>query len=246
MTWDPSAAAHLARLARRIDDAGVTAHVREVAQDLWRANVERHDPDALFDDSSTLGYSASKNVGNRLFEELRAPNGALQPRAVAIRDLQSTVVRVGDVLIHFVKVPVARGRKPRFAFDFSWETREGRAAAAARNAQQYSAPLLQEGHEPMFEIQVPDAAERAARCLDVFIVWGGDMEGLTAGWIGLPTSGSSSWLAVQDAWFDEDLEGGLSRNKPVGPVGGPTFSQIEAPAPRITLKPKSDEGTANA
>lgn len=245
MPWDPIAAAHLGKLTQQFEERGVVKQVRDAVSELWRANVERHDPDALFDDNGTLGFSASTNVANRVYFEMRSPNGVLLPGAVAQREKQSTVIRVDDLQARIVKVPVARGRKPHFTTDFSWEEREGRLAPAARNASFYEAPSVEEGHEPMFEIEIPDADQRIVNCKDLFFVWAGDMDGRTAGWTGLPTTGPKSFLAVQPIWYDEDLDSALAPTKPVGPAGGPTFSQIEPHQPQVTLKPKSDEGSAN-
>lgn len=240
--WDPIAAAHLARLASAIDKAGVTEHLRGVVRELWRANVERFDPDALHDDSSTLGYTAAKNVTNRMFAELRGRSGALQPAAHAVRDNQSVVVRFGDINVHFIKAPVNRGRNPRFTLDFRWEGREGRIAPAERNFERYSAPRVVEGHDPLFAVEVPEALERIEQCRDVFAVWGGDLRGQTAGWFGLPTTGPGSWLAVQSSWFDEEDSSGAGRSlNTTNSVGKPGFAELEEPQPRITLKPQIGE-----
>jgi hypothetical protein len=243
MTWDPTAAAHLQELALKIEAAGVTSHLRGVVTELWRANVERFDPDAIFDDSSTLGYTSARNVTNRVFTELRGRSGALQPAAFAVRDNQSTVTKVDDIEIHFIKARVDRGRSPRFTTDFRWDQREGRLVPATRNFERYIAPQPMEGIAPLFAVELPNATERIAACRDVFMVWAGDLEGRTAGWYGLPTSGAGSWLAVEPAWFDEDNAGMNSPKRPIDPLSGRNFSQMEEPTPQISLKPQLGEGS---
>lgn len=243
MQWDPVATAHLQRLVRQLDDAGVTARLGDVARDTWRANVERFDPEAIFDDSSTLGYTAARNVANRLLSDLRGRGGALQPRAYAVKENQSTVLKVGDIDVHVIKARVDRGRAPRFRTDFTWEHREGRVAAATRNFERYAAPRVVEGHEPLFNVETADAEQRVEACRDVFAVWAGDFDGRTAGWYGLPTTATGAWLAVSRAWFDEDVTGAIFPAKPASPVGL-DFSQMEPPRPQITLKPRSSEGSS--
>lgn len=239
--WDPVATDHLRSLAKRLDEAGVTAHVRLVVRELWRANVERYDPEAVYDDSSTLGFTAAKNVTNRLLKELRGQNGALQPNAHAMRDNQSTVVRVGDLNVRFVKAPVARGRAPRFTLDFPWEGREGRIGPATRNAESYNGPRVAEGHEPLFDVPIPEAKERILGCKEVFAVWAGDAEGRTAGWLGLPTAAPGSWLAVERAWWDEDAAV-VGPAKPNDKVDERGFADLEEAQPKILLKPIAGEG----
>lgn len=241
MPWDPLASAHLELLAGAIDTAGVTDHLRTVVQQLWRANVDRFDPDAIYDDSSTLGYTAARNVSNRMHAELRGPNGALRPAAFSVWENQSTVIRVGSVDVRLVKARVDRGRSPRFMTDFRWENREGRLVPAARNAARYAIPSVSDEMDPLFEMPVLDAKDRIALCTDVFMVWAGDLVGRTAGWYGLPTIGSGSWLAVQSAWTDEDGVVAPTERR-ARDSENQRFSELAEAKPFIALKPRSGIG----
>ncbi len=245
MTWDPRAAAHLSNLAAQLQDAGVTEYLRRAAGELWRGNVARYDPDVMFDDPGVLGYTASMNLANRSLAELGRPNGLLLPKAYAFDDKHSTVIVVGDIQVRLVKVPVAHDRRPIFNEDFTWEEREGRHRPAARNAELARLPRVDEASDPLFDLPSVSGYDRIEECLDVFVIWGGDMAGLTSGWIGLPTLGNNTFLAVQEAWSDSDADGLVTQEAPSAPDGDVSFSDMETAKPVITLKPKQDEGTIN-
>lgn len=242
MSWDPIAASRLAEMKNRAVNAGFVEAARPAVRELWRANLDRYEPKELFDDARTLGFSASINVTNRLFAELGPQGPRRSPEMFATWELQTVVLHVGDVAIRSVKTPGSRGRKPRFATDFNWEEREGRASAAARNAAQVDLPVRIEGASPLFEVEVPDARAKLAACRDAFFVWGGDSDGRTAGWIGIPTVGRASWLAVDDLWFDDDLLESAIPDRPT-PGGDRTFTELASPEPEIRLKRSSGEAS---
>lgn len=243
MPWDSRATAHLASLTDELRAAGVIDYLRRVTGELWRSNVARHDPDGMFDDNGVLGYTASMNLANRAHRELGRPNGQLLPLAYAFDDKHSTVVKVKDIEVRFVKVPVASSRKPFFNQDFTWEEREGRSRPAARNAELVRLPLVNELSDPLFEFRKLDGYERIAECRDVFFVWAGDMSGLTSGWTGLPTLGNNTFLAVQEIWSDSGFDDVSGFETPSAPDGDKPFFELESVKPVITLKPQQDEGT---
>jgi hypothetical protein len=196
--WDPHAAARLATAVTAMAGAGFIVAVREEVRQLWRANCERHEPEQLFDDAATLGFSASRNVLNAVRELVRIESLA----TTTVDGFGVPVFTINDFDIRIFKTPGAIGRNPRMRSDFDWRNRESRYAAASRN--DYRAPALVPGHDPLFELVLPDAASQIEQCRDVFLFWGGDVESrLTAGWAGLPTTGGGSFLAVQPLWWDE-------------------------------------------
>ena len=236
--WDRLASRRLNAAVEEFTVSGVVRLLNEQARETWRANLARHEPAELGDDAGTLGYLSSRNLANRVFDRM-ARRGELAGRALARHESNTVVVCVADFALHLVKVPGASRRQPRWVADFDWATRETRLAAARRNADAYQSGSLRPDTEPLFEIDRRDGSEGASGCRDVFLVWAGDAQlGLTAGWLGLPTTGASSWLAVQPLWWDEVPSGAEVASTRGNGSGDTGFRDRELPRPTMALKPR--------
>lgn len=110
--------------------------------------------------------------------------------------------------------------------------------AARDNYEQY-VPV---GVDDLFAGTLPPVG--AAELLqNVFLVWaGGSDSPLTAGWLGFPTLGDLSWLAVEPLWWDQpgDLVRGQQAPRQQGPDED-SFSSRPVPQPAVALKRAREE-----
>lgn len=217
--------------------SGFVDLVREEARQLWRANCERHEPEQLFDDSATLGFTASRNVSNAVRERVREESVAPSH----LDEFGVRVYEVGGYAVRLFKTSGSVGRSPKLRSDFTWKNRESRLAAARRN-DRFRRPVEVHGHEALFELP-PNPESDVTLLNDVFLVWGGDIESrLTAGWAGLPTVRDGSWAAIERIWWDTEPPTPESRTLPGSRVGAAGGGQI-VPMPLIKLR--QDAGRIN-
>lgn len=248
--WDPHAERHLTSIQETLTSVGLVELVHESAAEVWRANRERYEPEELFDDPFILSHQSTRNLANRLWAEVREPRWR-SAGVGASREYQATVLHVRGLDIRLVKAPHSAGRAPDFVADFDWRASESRLAAAARNHAAYGPPPRIPWMQPLFDVVQPDAAQAVRACRDVFLVWGAELvTGLTAGWLGLPTTSAERWLAVCPLWRDH--AGSESTSSEPSGIGGdrpaeefsddaPAFDQRRAPAPVVTLRPRDRE-----
>ncbi|NED96103.1 hypothetical protein G1H11_12370 [Phytoactinopolyspora alkaliphila] len=243
-TWDPHGQQHLESIRASLVEVGVVDLVRREAIEVWRANRERYEPDELHDDAFTLGVLSSRNLSNRILDQVGRSESWRAAGVSAAREFTGTVVRTPSADVRLVKAPHSTGREPVFRADFEWNSSESRLAAAARNRAVYPVPPRQPGAEPLFELNVPGAAQAVKGCRDAFLVWGAEIEnGLTAGWLGLPTTSSDRWIAVIPAWWDEASAPGVAYEEDgSAPNSEAGFGARPAPVPTITLKRVDAEG----
>lgn len=244
--WDPNGQTHLDSLQSSLAELGLIEFVRTAAVEVWRINRERYEPDEAYDDTFTLSILSSRNLSNRVLAE--APNREhLQASGVFVdKVFGSTLIHTPRADVRLVKAPHRSGRRPNFESDFDWADSEGRHAAAMRNFDTYAPPPRDPQVEPLFELELPNAAESVAQCREVFLVWGADLkDGLTAGWLGLPTTDARRWIAVTPVWWDEpQIRNSSTTSTEPGSDDGSTFGDRPAPVPSIALKPQRQEGNS--
>lgn len=224
---------------------GLDALVHEAVEDVWRANRARHEPEELFDDAFTLGLLSSRNLANRLFATVNGDSALRCAGASATRDFMATVLHVGGFDIRLVKTPHLAARKPNFVSSFDWTESESRLAAASRNHEAYAPPIRRPEMSPLFEMEHSDAAETVRGCKDAFLVWGAEYaSGLTAGWLGIPTTTQDRWLAVVPLWWDEPRPHASKTTGEDHPTQSVGFEEQPEPTLSISLKPRKVEGNA--
>ncbi|WP_053206077.1 hypothetical protein [Jiangella muralis] len=238
-TWDPHAAHRLESIGAELRRSGLVELVHEAIVDVWRANRARYEPDELFDDSFTLGVTSTRNLANRVFAYVRDDTRWRATGARAGREYGTTVLHTSGVELRLVKARSTAGRHPDFVADFDWREGEMRQAAAARNRAAYGPAPRDPFIAPLFDVDQPDAATAVLGCRDVFLAWGADLpSGLTAGWLGLPTTTADRWLAVTELWWDEAAEAEQSGSGDRLTAGDlAAFGDRPTPVPAITLKP---------
>jgi len=245
-SWDPYAVKRLESIRADLDEVGVIDFVRTAVVELWRANRDRYEPEELFDDPFTLGVTTSRNLANRLWSQFHHEKRWRESGVHVTREHPATVLHGSGVDVRLVKVPFQAKRRPNFIADFDWaNSSEARRLAAGRNHAVYAPPPRQPGLSMLFEIDLPGAEQAVQLCRDVALIWGAELDsGLTAGWLGFPTTSADRWLAVTDLWWDEPTSGPVAMDG-----GGPqsddsAFERKNAPKPEIKLKPQRDEGSS--
>ena len=242
-SWDPFGLKRVEQVRDRLVEVRFVSYVRGAAQAVWRANRDRHEPDELFDDSYTISQLSTRNLANRLHQQVSGSEKWTKSGVLARWANNAVIVTAAEVEVRFVKVPFSMERKPRFT-QFSWEDSEGRAAAAARNSAIYHPPV-RDGNLMLFDLDESAAEAAAQQCRDVFLLWGAELNsGLTAGWLGLPVAKGDSFLAVTPLWWDEpEAHATFTVDSSPRPTGEPTFGDKTAPTPSIALKQNRNEST---
>lgn len=245
MSWDPHGAERLEEMQQAVVAVGLDALVHEAVEDVWRANRARHEPEELFDDAFTLSLLSTRNLANRLFATVNGDGTLRRAGVSATRDFMATVLHVEGLDIRLVKTPHLAARKPNFISSFDWTESKSKLAAARRNHEVYAPPVRRPEMSPLFEIEHPDAAETVRGCKDAFLVWGAEYEsGLTAGWLGIPTTAQDRWLAVAPLWWDEPRPHASMTTDEDSPTQSVGFEDQPEPTLSISLKPRTAEGNA--
>lgn len=237
MEWEPTVVGWLESVRDRLADAGVLDLVRTATVITWRANRERHEPEELFDDAFTLSMLSSHNLANRLHAAVTSDPRWASARVRARREHTTTVLQAAGFELRLVKAPHVSGRAPHFTHDFEWNSSDARLAAAARNAALCPLPVRQPDLSMLFDVPRPDLGPALHQCRDVFLVWGAEIEtGLTAGWLGLPTTTADRWLGVVPVWWDAAVSAAVPLPAPVA-ADGPRAASVR-------LRARRQDGTA--
>lgn len=244
LSWDPHGVRRLDEMQQTLRASGVTDLIHDAVIDVWRANRARHEPEELFDDTFTLSMLSSRNLANRLFATINGSSSWRRAGVTASRDFAATVVHVDHVDLRLVKTPHSAARTPNFVADFDWTDSDSRLAAATRNQNAYSPPPRRPEMAPLFDMEPPNASSAVLACRDAFLVWGADLSaGLTAGWVGIPTTSRERWLAVAPVWWDEASSNAADRSVVTDAPQSSGFEDRPVPVPSLTLKTRRDEGS---
>ena len=238
--WEPGAVDALENARRTLDQRGVTRWLEQSTRDMWLPNAARYEPSHLFDTPRGIAAMAMENLRELLLADYRSPDGTWRDEGVRLSLPQgSLLIEVPPLRLHIVKAPGLSLRDPDWA-GFEWDASQTRLAAAQAN----TSPLAPvSGHRHVRgQLSLVDSlsgerARRWNRIREVFFVWAGDEEGRTAGWLGLPCASPDRWLAVQVLWRDEAARIPLVDDAAASRPAAGSFSDQEAPAPVLTLKP---------
>jgi len=220
--WDSAAAERLDVLVADLRARGVVDVARDLADKVWRANLQRYEPRELGDTTRWLGMSAAGDLTQLLGRHYAGANVRDSTGVSACWPDGALVLKAGGVRMHVMKAPASPLRTPAWgAFAWSTADSQSRLLSARRNSAQYApADSDQDGRPPMLSRpeeclrldsglagqQDPlwGPGEDPARLCDVMLVWSGEQEhAVTAGWLGLPSEGSPPWFAVAPLWWDE-------------------------------------------
>lgn len=203
-SWDDDALVRVQDVAAALSECGVADLTRSLVQKVWRANLERWEPKELGDTRRILGQTCAENLRVRMVREGLREEWA--NRGVHFGDSEnSLLIEAAEVRVRLVKAPWRSGLRPNWSNDFSWNNASAvRRVAAEDNAARYRPGMSEFGAAPLFPLEaVIQGGVGAAHCREFFLVWAGEhQDGLTAGWLGLPSSMEAPWMAVDSLWMD--------------------------------------------
>jgi hypothetical protein len=212
-------------------DSGVLPGLIGLVRDVWRINLDRHEPD-LGDDAVTLGMGSARNFANRTVREFA-------DRADVQADLQGNSLRVVHLgrILRQSKLPGKSVQADPGSID--WESSTTRHQGPASNSQQLA---LFEGFEfPDDGFVGDESSTNTATGLPMFLhlAWAADPEtGDVAVHLGFPRDtrdGAEPWFAVR--LVHRDLPGG--EQLPIVPSDGydpDRFDEREAPSIEVRLR----------
>ena len=237
-SWDDDALARVQEVSASLSECGVVDLARSLVQDVWRTNLERWEPKELGDTRRILGQICAENLRVRTVREgLRK---AWANRGVRFSDSEnSLLIEAAGVRVRLVKAPWRSGLHPNWSNDFSWNNASTvRRMAAEDNAGHYRPGVSEFGAAPLFPLEAVTGGSDAARCREFFLVWAGEhQDGLTAGWLGLPSSTEAPWMAVHSLWTDERADTAVVDLD----VSAAAITQMaEVAEPQVRLKKQMD------
>lgn len=107
MAWDPEAYARLQLVASLLRDDGVVDLLHEVVRQVWKYNVDRHEPSLIGDTNRSLGFTTSENIRSLVPREV---NTTFRREGLAESVRVSTAGN--SLLIHAAGGPAPRGQSP--------------------------------------------------------------------------------------------------------------------------------------
>lgn len=225
--------------------SGLAEALQALVQDVYAANLSRHEPDELGDTPMSFGIQCYENLKTRALRRFRSDD--LEP-AEAHWDISglkvwtpSNVLRfdLGQARIVTIKVPFGEGRTPNWNRSGDWDQySQTRHAIATENSRvlQYRSPA--EGVFPLLPHPgSPGLVE------NYMLIWAGEPDAaLTAGWLGVPVLGETPFVARETLWWDEEPH----TRVPVktAPDRGPSFDKRPAATPAVALKKQRKDGSA--
>lgn len=201
-----------------------------VVREVWRTNVERHEPE-LGDDAVTLGMGSARNFANRVVREFALRHGVQA-------DLQNNSLRVVHLgrTLRASKLPGKSAQTDPQSID--WETSVARHRGPMANSQQLELFGLPE--EELLE------NARGSEPRHLHLAWAGDADnGNVAVHLGFPrdnAEGGSPWYAVTTVYRDE-----LGDQLPVltGGAESDTDRFDQRPVPQVAVRLREDRREAD-
>lgn len=208
MSGDRQASELLRDVVRHWHQAGPLTDLELLIPQVWRTNVERHDPEGLGDDAMSLGLQSARNIMNRAVRELAGRDG------VEARGGLTLEVRFAGRVLHVGKAP-AGAAGPWTLWGVDWSASDVRDWAARVNSGAYQ-PV--EG--TLLEELPPLEGQRVeARGLThLHLLWQGTLDGHVSGWLGFPSLGPDPWFAVEPLFDTAAGPPPLGAGDPARPV----------------------------
>ncbi|MEV8376608.1 hypothetical protein AB0P21_27940 [Kribbella sp. NPDC056861] len=210
--------------------SGVLPELVGLLRDVWRTNLDRHEP-ALGDDAVTLGMGSARNFANRTVQEFAQRN---EVRA----DLQGNSLRVVHLgrTLRASKLPGKSVDADPYSID--WESSATRHQGPAANSHQLE---LFDGFELPDEELAANSAAGSPRYLH--LAWAADPESADiAAYLGFPRDtldGAGPWFAVQ--LIHRDLPGDQLPIVPSGGYDEDRFDQRPVPPIAVRLRGGEDQ-----
>ncbi|MFH5824541.1 hypothetical protein [Georgenia sp. AZ-5] len=224
MNGESAAEALLAEVIEHWRHDGPLDALVQTVETVWKINLERHEPEALGDDATSLGIQCSRNILHRAEARLRVRN----VDGLRVRGGQTLEVQFAGRVMHTSKV---RTRNPRWdPHSIDWSASDVRVDGAAANSRVYT-PV--EG--TLFEslpVETPHPTGQLAALKHLHLAWQGLNEGHVRIFVGFPSAGPSPWMAVK--MIKDGRSGG---GMPLGGDGAPFAPDHNAMAePDLVLR----------
>jgi hypothetical protein len=201
---------------------GPLAVIHELVGEVWRANVDRYQPEERGDDALSLGIQSARNICNLAVRRCQG-----MPRVRAFGGPTLTVHFDGRVL-HLGKATPEQSRDWNVQ-SVDWSRSDVRNLAAELNSQAYQ-PL----GDTLFDGLLPEVGAASA-LRHLHLAWQGFVDDATSRvWVGFPQAGPRPWFAVLS--LGEAGRVGLPGLLPASvPVAGraPAFDELAVPQPSV-------------
>ncbi len=178
----------LAEVVDRWRTSGPLTDMLEIIDDVWRTNLDRHEPSELGDDATSLGVQCSRNIMNRCVQRFSDRTDDFIVRGGATLEIV-----FGGHVMHVSKVQTqSRAWHPN---SIDWTASEVRLDGARENAAAYTstAGTLFDG---VTDVSLPGPVGDPANLTHLHLAWQGLSDGETRVFVGFPTTGSMPWSAV--------------------------------------------------
>jgi hypothetical protein len=160
----------------------------EIIDEVWRTNLDRHEPSELGDDATSLGVQCSRNIMNRCVQHFGDRTDDF-----IVRGGVTLEVAFGGHLMHVSKVQTqSRAWHPN---SIDWTASGVRLDGARENAAAYTATAgtLFDG---VTDVSLPGPVGDPANLTHLHLAWQGLADGETRVFVGFPTTGAVPWSAV--------------------------------------------------
>ena len=214
----------LVQVAEEWEEAGVLDVLCDLVRRIWRADLDRYQPDTMGDDPMSLGVQASRNLCNLAVRELRDVPGVLA------QNKKTLEVAYGGRVLH-------AGKAPSDSLDWDvnhldWAESDVRESAATANSAAYqsTAGTLFEDWGALEGQRVNPAALR-----HLHLTWQGFPDGGTRTWLGFPQLGLRPWYAVL---LVDDARLAGSEHDPATAAEQPDFDALGEPDVQVIRRPR--------
>jgi len=178
----------LAEVVDRWRASGPLADLIEIIDEVWRTNLDRHEPSELGDDATSLGVQCSRNIMNRCVQHI-----GNRADGVIVRGGATLELSFAGHMMHVSKVQTqGRSWHPN---SIDWNASGVRLEGARENAAAYTATsgtLFDELTGTSLLGSVGDPAHLK----HLHLAWQGLADGEIRVFVGFPTTGAVPWSAV--------------------------------------------------
>lgn len=191
MRGDSAVEALLGEVIEDWHDRGPLVDLLDTVETVWKTNLERHEPEALGDDATSLGMQCSRNILHRAEARLRARD----IEGVRVRGGQTLEVEFAGRVMHTSKVRARNQSWDPYSID--WSASEVRTEGAAANSRVYT-PVAGTVFEYLPECvgALPGGGDLSALRY-LHLSWQGLSEGHVRIFAGFPSAGTTPWMAVR-------------------------------------------------
>lgn len=231
-----------------LTDTGLAAKVADLTGEVFKRNLERHEPGELGDTPTSFGVQCSENLKTLALRRFHGEGDEVDSEHWNVPGLKVATVRnslmfeQGGRHVYVMKAPYAEGRMPRWDL-FNWS----QASAIRHSIAETNTDTLG-GYTTTANVEDPlfdhPAKPRVVRTY--LLVWAGDTKtASTAGWLTVPVLGQRPFVAMQPLWWDEEMASEATPSVRSAASSAPSFDQRAGATPSVVVRPATQEGGAS-